>query len=94
MVMICLFIDEIYDTLRKGFINLSHGNLPSGGYSSPPFTDSPLSKTEFLFAENDVFRPKNTVFGPIFNGFFLNGKGGYSPPLHGRPVPKNLTEKS
>ena len=37
-----------------------------------------------FFAENGVFGPKNTVFGPIFNGFFLNG----------RSVPKNLTEKS
>ena len=27
-----------------------------------------------------------SVFGPIFNGFFLNGKGG--------SVPENLTEKS
>ena len=35
-------------------------------------------KTNFFSA--GVFCPKNTVFGPIFNGFFLNGKGGYPPP--------------
>ena len=36
-------------------------------------------------AENGDFCAINTVLGPIFNGFFLNGKGGYPhPPLHGK----------
>ena len=46
-------------------------------------------------AKNGVFRPKNTVFGPIFNRFFLSGKGGYPPPpLSGRRPAKKLAEKS
>ena len=49
-------------------------------------------------AKNRIFRPKNTVFGPIFNGFFLNGKGGYSPPPSRtvgskKPNGKKLTER-
>ena len=32
-----------------------------------------------FFAKNGVFCLKNTVFGPIFNIFFLCGKGGYPP---------------
>ena len=54
--------------------------------------------TRQKFAENGVFRPKNTVFGPILDGFFLIGKGGYPPPPSRtagskKPNGKKLTER-
>merc|ERR1719222_1508361 len=72
------------------FRKVSRKKLTEKGGTPPP---PPLHGRSA--SENGVFCPKNTVFGPIFNGFFLNGKGGDSPPppLHGRSVPKNLTEK-
>ena len=54
--------------------------LTERGVLPPPLHGRSVTKNGNFFAENGVFCPKNTVFGPIFNGFFLNGKGGYSPP--------------
>ena len=54
--------------------------LTEKGGTPPPLHGRSVTKNGNFFAENGVFCPKNTVFGPIFNGFFLNGKGGYSPP--------------
>ena len=68
-----------------------------GGYP-PPLHERSVTKNRNFFAENGVFCLKNTVFGPIFNGFFLNGNGGYSPPPSRtagskNPNGKKLTER-
>ena len=85
--------------IREGVKNPRHGNFPLGGYP-PPLHGRSVSENGYFFAENGAFCPKNTVFGPIFNGFFLNGKGGYppSPPPprtvgSRKPNGKKLTEK-
>ena len=64
------------------FKNPSKGKIPLRGYP-PPWRTSAGQK----LPENGVFRPQNTVFGPIFNIFFLSGKGGSPLPLEedGRP---------
>ena len=81
--------NTVFKPIFHGFFYNGKGGYP------PPLHGRSVSENGNFFAENGVFCPKNTVFGPIFNGFFLNGKGGYPPPpLHGRSVPENLTEKS
>ena len=78
--------------LRTTFSRKVNGK---GGYPPPPLHGRSVTKNEIFFAENGVFCPKNTVFGPIFARFFLSGKGGYPPPpLSGRRLAKKLTEKS
>ena len=96
-------VKEVF-TVREGFKKPRHGNFPLGG--TPPrglhgrdFSEKLAEKGDTpplngqSVSENVFFLPKNTIFGPIFNGFFLNRKG-VPPPLHGRSVPENLTEKS
>ena len=71
---------------RTRFFRKVNGNFFLHGRS--------VSENGYFFAESGAFCPKNTVFGPFFNGFLFNGKGGHPPsPLHGRSVPENLTGK-
>ena len=62
----------------------------------PPAENGVFIAENGIFAENGVFfllkmsflcRKNNTFLGPIFNGFFLNGKGGTPLPINGRTVP-------
>ena len=74
---------------------VSGKKLTEKGGPPPPLHGRSVSENGNFFAENGVFCPKNTVFGPIFNGFFLNGKGGYPPsPLSGLWPAKKLAEIS
>ena len=89
-----IFTMNIYhDNIRTRFSRKVSGKKLTEKGVSPPLMDSPLPKTIF-FAKNGIFCPKTPFLGQFLMDFFFTERGGTPPPLHGRPVPENLTEKS
>ena len=63
-----------------------------GGTPPTPFTDIPPKNVLQKVLKMVFFAQKTPFLGQFLMDFFLREGGG--PPLHGRSVPKNLTEKS
>ena len=74
------------------FRKVSGKKLTEKGGTPPPSTDNPFRKTEFFSPKTAVFAQKTPFLGQFLMDFFLTERG--VPPLHGRSVPENLTEKS
>ena len=95
------FLEEIFTSAprpsRTTFSRKVNGKklMERGRGYSPPLNGQSVAENRNFVAKNGVFCPKNIVFGRIFGGFFLNGKGGgYSTlPLTDGPLPKKLTER-
>ena len=90
------FLEEIFTSApRPSQTTFSRKVNGKGEGVLPPLNGQSVAENRNFVAKNSVFCPKNIVFGRIFGGFFLNGKGGgYSTlPLTDGPLPKKLTER-
>ena len=80
------FLEEIFTSAprpsRTTFSLKVNGKklMERGRGYSPSLNGQSVAENRNFVAKNSVFCPKNIVFGWIFGGFFLYGRGGVLPP--------------